>query len=327
MYRVLTCLVWIMSSWITVAIADEPPDCRYGHRPAEGMSSREWAAFQRDDVFRPLVADLKQPQFYAAYQGTRIQQTGQHRSIAAVSFGENFSVFTFQMSDPKKDPSLACNRLQIGILGAVFSQFDLGSASKDLVNADYVIGFPISIRFDEFSFRFRPFHQSSHVGDEFLLANLNNGFQRLNYSFEELELISSYDHFFSNPYVENVRAYAGGGWMFDTDPHFKSGALQWGAEIRSGPIGGSTGDAIKQAAQFLTKTHTEWIVLLGADFKQFEHLAWNVNSNVVGGLEGFSLGSSRRIRFLFNYYNGFNPYGQFFSQKISNIGFGIYLTL
>jgi hypothetical protein len=115
--------------------------------------------------------------------------------------------------------------------------------------------------------------------------------------------------------------------MFDTDPHFKSGALQWGAEIRSGPLGGSTVDTIKRATNRLMKTHTEWILLIGGDFKQYEHLTWNVNSNVVGGLEIYSLFSSRRLRVLVNYHNGFNPYGQLFSQKIYNIGIGIDLTL
>ena len=34
----------------------------------------------------------------------------------------------------------------------------------------------------------------------------------------------------------------------------------------------------------------------------------------------------RRFRILANYYHGFNPYGQFFNQKIESFGIGFYLA-
>jgi hypothetical protein len=37
-------------------------------------------------------------------------------------------------------------------------------------------------------------------------------------------------------------------------------------------------------------------------------------------------GAKRRFRFLVNYYRGFYPYGQFFSEKVESIGFGFYLA-
>lgn len=67
--------------------------------------------------------------------------------------------------------------------------------------------------------------------------------------------------------------------------------------------------------------------VLGADFKSFEELNWVINANVVGGVEWSMDGSSRRFRFLLNYYHGFNPYGQFFAQKVETVGFGLYLSL
>jgi len=65
--------------------------------------------------------------------------------------------------------------------------------------------------------------------------------------------------------------------------------------------------------------------ILAADFKTFEELGWAVNMNILGGLEWIRVGSTRRLRLLFTYYNGYNPYGQFFAQKIQNIGLGLYL--
>ena len=66
--------------------------------------------------------------------------------------------------------------------------------------------------------------------------------------------------------------------------------------------------------------------VLGVDCKAFEELHWSVNTNVVGGLEWSRPGSLRRLRLLVNYYYGFNPYGQFFAQKIESVGAGLYLT-
>src|SRR5437867_12892023 len=47
--------------------------------------------------------------------------------------------------------------------------------------------------------------------------------------------------------------------------------------------------------------------VLEVDDKTFEELKWTLNPNIVGGLEWHRTGSSRRVRFLLNYYNGFPP--------------------
>ena len=56
------------------------------------------------------------------------------------------------------------------LVGNVYAQFDLNRPSYDLINADYLIGLPLTFRFDRFSGRARLYHQSSHLGDEFVLA-------------------------------------------------------------------------------------------------------------------------------------------------------------
>lgn len=64
--------------------------------------------------------------------------------------------------------------------------------------------------------------------------------------------------------------------------------------------------------------------VIGADFKALEQLHWIINTNVVGGFEWSRAGSLRRFRLMANYYHGFNPYGQFFAQKIESVGVGFY---
>jgi len=56
------------------------------------------------------------------------------------------------------------------------------------------------------------FHQSSHLGDEFLLRELSS-LNRLNVRYEGLDLKLSYDLL-----DRALRFYAGGGYLFDRDP-------------------------------------------------------------------------------------------------------------
>jgi len=73
---------------------------------------------------------------------------------------------------------------QIGIQAAVFALFNLDAPSSDLVNADYWIGLPLSYRRGPWSYLIRLYHQSSHLGDEFILGN--PGINRVNLSYEDL---------------------------------------------------------------------------------------------------------------------------------------------
>ncbi len=98
---------------------------------------------------------------------------------------------------------------QIGIQGAVFALFNLDAPSHDLINADYWIGLPVSYRKGLWSFFGRVYHQSSHLGDEFLLDT--PGVNRINLSYEESEALASYDW-------RKWRFYASGGYIFHSEP-------------------------------------------------------------------------------------------------------------
>jgi hypothetical protein len=65
----------------------------------------------------------------------------------------------------------------------------MNAPSTDLINTDYVVGIPLSWRSGLFSTRVRLYHQSTHLGDEFVLHN--PGVNRVNYSYEEAEAILS----------------------------------------------------------------------------------------------------------------------------------------
>ncbi|CAI4033956.1 hypothetical protein DNFV4_04398 [Nitrospira tepida] len=280
-------------------------DCRYesGAAGDEATEARsKGVPFPSDDVFRPLFADPKQPQFFATYQAVRVRQANTSANIGSVGFGENFGLYSKRRG---------CNGWQVGILAGVFSQFNLDAPSSDLLNTDFVVGIPVSWRSGLVSLRARLYHQSSHLGDEFLLGN--PGLNRVNLSFEEAEALLSLDA----PGGWG-RIYAGGGYLLHRTPDLERGKAQWGVELR-GPtmrslLFGETVGALRVTP------------VLGADFKSFEELAWNVNTNAVAGIEWSRETGTRRFRLLFNYYRGFNPYGQFFNQKIETFGVGLYLA-
>lgn len=114
------------------------------------------------------------------------------------------------------------------------------------------------------------------------------------------------------------RIYAGGGYLIQRTPDMQRGKVQWGVELR-GPI--------KHSLLFGRIVGPLQVQpLMGADFKVFEQLDWNVNSNVVAGVEWSAVGSTRHFRLLLNYYYGYTPYGQFYGQKTEVVGAGFYLT-
>ena len=74
----------------------------------------------------------------------------------------------------------------------MFAIFDMNSDSHDLVNADYFVGAAGAYAVGPFQALARVFHQSSHLGDEFLLHDRP---ERVNLSYEAVDLKLSY-HFF-----------------------------------------------------------------------------------------------------------------------------------
>jgi uncharacterized protein DUF1207 len=134
-----------------------------------------------------------------------------------VSFSETIPLF--------RGNAVRDSQWEAGIQAGVFSVFELDAPSKDLINSDYFAALYGVWRRGPFSALGRVFHQSSHLGDEFLLRTRVN---RVNLSYEGLDLKLSYDL----PY--GFRIYGGGGWLFDQDPSdLKPWTTQGGVEFRS----------------------------------------------------------------------------------------------
>jgi hypothetical protein len=255
----------------------------------------------RGDVFCPLIADPKTTRSFAAYQ--RGNAADLAKDMAAVGISDQFPFF-------RAGAVHSGNGIQLGLAGAVFAQFDLDSASYDLLNADYLVGLPLTFREGPFSGRARVYHQSSHLGDE-LLARPNPP-KRMNLSFESAELLLSID-------ISALRVYGGGEYFLRRDPVDLPDYL-WhgGAELRPPTL-----------VRFGTLA-TVRLVAAG-DAKVVRDTTTRTGVSVRAGFE-FARpneleSGSRRWSLLGEYYDGPSPYGQFLRTQVRFTGIGIHFTL
>jgi len=252
----------------------------------------ESEAFPTGDLFRPLLADPKQSQFFVSINN--FESSGVRYTMASVGFGETFGLYRFFGSREG-------DGLQLSVEGALFAQFNLNTSSFDLLNADYTIGIPFTYRYGDNSLRFRVYHQSSHLGDELLLST--NHPERVNLSYEAIELIYSRDW-------RDWRVYGGGEYLIHNDPgDLKPLSAHWGIEYHGSKPLLWNGRPI-----------------VGVDMKSFEEHNWDIDTSVKAGLEfGHPNPGQRRLRLMASWYKGFDPRGQFYINKVEYYGLEVSL--
>jgi hypothetical protein len=258
-------------------------------------------AFPDDHIFSALVADPKEPGTFISFlRGTfrtLDDPAGAETNVAAIGVGDSFGLVRFGGPSPG-------DGLQFDVIGVIFAQFDVGSSSTDLINADYIIGLPVTFRRGAFSIRTKLYHQSSHLGDEFLLRD--TGIDRENLSFESIEVLASLE---AGP----LRVYGGGEHLLRREPEAVAAKIfHGGLEVRT---------RAAAAAQLVA----------GVDIKAPKLGDWSPAASARAGVAFRRAGSERDpgrlITFSLEWYEGPSPYGQFFQDDISYVGVGVHLGL
>ena len=246
----------------------------------------------RGQLFRSLLADPRWPHFSAAYQ--RYSNDEQLKNVAATSFGEMFGVYRF--GGPFDTV------MEVGIQAGVFAIFDLDADSFDLINADYLVGIPLTIKKGDLASLTRIFHQSSHLGDEFLLRGRAD--KRVNLSYESLHSLLSYR------LPAGFRAYAGGGYILHSDPaDLDPWSTQFGLEFRS-PWTFADG-ALRPVA--------------AVDVQFRQESDWDTDISTRAGVQFESPDFlERKLQLLMEYYHGKSPHGQFYEDNIEHFGVGLH---
>ncbi len=250
--------------------------------------------FPGGNVFQPLVADPKEPQFFFGLQQFDATYTDTF-TAGSVGVGETFGIIRQYLGE-------ADHAWQLNLKGGIFSQFNLDAPSDELVNTDFAVGGTLTYQYKSFSTRFRMYHQSSHVGDEYLVNHPDMLSQEFDFNYEAADWLGAVTW-------DGFRFYAGPHFLLRSDPDMDRWGYQTGLEFR-------TGKPVVLAAHYI----------FGADVKGYEALDWEAGVSVKTGLEWANLfQTSRCLKFMLEYYDGFYPYGQFFTYDLTSYGFAFYL--
>ncbi len=319
----------------------------------ETLKSRSY--FLKDfQYYKPMIADLRTPQNHARfYQADAVKfsnndegRNDEDHIFFDPSFGEYFPIFGFNFIKETEDKAMVLPGIAFFIAGSAHMMLDFYTVSNDVINTDYRVGVGAAMRFPlihKLSARYRFFHESTHLGDEYTLsAALNPDFRRYNVSYEANELYLALDHLASPRHWGHFlygRIYGGKRWLNTdsfqgfTGDYLETARLQVGEknEIESGAevlLQGWPDPEQNSGWGWLRKLLAPQYLFIATDFQHHNKYAvvnpqrvWSKNY-VLGIIYGqyLALIGERTVRWQINYYDGINPHGQFRMEDLRYIG-------
>ena len=267
------------------------PDTVFSEYPQTHEQHLCWQLLPNGLLYKTYIAGEKE----ARMQLVSFYDTRSKRKIWEAVLGGRAGLI--RLSDPSVSNSDA---FQLDLEGAVFARVLPEEVSAMLEGSDYRVGLYGTWKFDRLSYRAGYYHISSHVGDEYLIANPL--FNRINYVRDSLLLGTAYD-------LNDVsRVYGEIGYALGIEGGAKPLEFQFGAEYAPLPTTQFTG-----APFAAVNTH------LREDFD------FNGGVNVVAGWGWQGEHSKRRLRLGLNYYNGPSLQYEFFDRWENLVGGGIWL--
>lgn len=244
-------------------------------------------------LFQPLIADPRQVSYSLGYRA------GDHVigvKTIGVSLGDDFPIYRWLNVFGHGD-------LQIGIEAGIWSVFNIDPhpnliGGTELVNTDFYCGIPLTYAINQWSFRFRIYHISSHLGDEYLENNPN--IVRTNPSTESTDFYVCYQ------LSEAIRFYGGPGVILHSDDSYPEKPplfVGYGTEARF------------LGSKFL-KQRLFGTCFLALHFRNIQWLDWNFDGTYRLGYEFSKLaGIGRKFRFYAGYHHGYSLEGQFQNER------------
>lgn len=148
------------------------------------LSSGDWTVQWMPDglIYRSYLASVREPRFASVWTHEKDQSW-----LWDVTLGGRFALWRYG------DTCQAWpNGWEVDMEGAAFPRLDPLGESTPLISADFRFGIPITYGCGPWRFKTGYYHLSSHLGDEYLLAN--PGVMRSNYSRDALVFgVSYYD--------------------------------------------------------------------------------------------------------------------------------------
>ena len=256
---------------------------------------------QATELYQPMIANPRCVDYSFGYRGGD-KIAG--KTSVYFSMGDDFPIFRWLDVLPWHGD------LQIGIEAGIWSVFNMDphpriNKGTAQFNTDYYVGIPISYAVNKWSFRFRVYHISSHLGDEFLVNH--PGFVRNNPSFEAIDFFTSFQAY------DWLRFYFGPGFILHSDKSFpmKRFYVEYGGEAR-----------FLGTKMYYHRLYGTWLVAVY--FRDWQYQKWGFDQTYMAGYEWSKLqGIGRKIRLLASYHHGFSLEGQFQKERTQygQIGF------
>ncbi|MBD2756265.1 DUF1207 domain-containing protein [Spirosoma validum] len=248
-------------------------------------------------LFEPIVLDPLEAQTYGSVlPGYWTEGKKYAGSIVPFAFG---------FAKPFYRRTTEAGRAEEWVLDlASFTQFEAyydskaGKARRQIVNNDYKISIIYNLRRGDNNYRFRVYHLSSHLGDDYIYRNQITAPSPNSVNYELLDVTYSRT-------VNNWRLYGGAGIVLRKTDERKPLSAQLGA--------------------FYKQPSTKAARLVGGvDVKFWQQT--DFRPGIHGGV-GIELGRTQNnLTFLLEGYSGFRPYSQYEDQQTSWIGVGVYLN-
>lgn len=248
--------------------------------PAAAAEGLPYSVFPRsEELFRPLLADPRHIQLGASYY--RLNR----RNLSDVALGHSWGMARWFSS-------AGSWAFQSNIEAMAYSRFELAGSVNEFETVDFFANLPIEIRRGRFSSRVMLFHESSHLGDDYIRRTGDAGFR---YSIDGLRSVAALEP------TRWLRVYGGPTFLLHTIPSPKRWMFQSGLELVSDDLG------------WLEKYPTRLYIAQDAVWRQ--NVDWRINARTVVGLRIGFKGTLRSARVYVGHYTGRSPYGQFFRQR------------
>jgi len=199
--------------------------------PAAAQGESRW--FPDVEPFPSLIAAPREVQVRASFVYADRPRVGYDgRNIEAeVAVGHSLGLLRL---DDGSGPGRA---ITLGIEMGMFSRFFMETAQRDLINSDFRIGLPISLRSGSWESRLMIRHFSAHLGDDYLVRFFEDeamgGFSQTSKD--------GFEGIVARRVGESVRLYAGGDWNFHTNEQMSQATARFGGEwepVQSGEDNG-----------------------------------------------------------------------------------------
>lgn len=244
-------------------------------------------SFPSGNLFYPLLADPTEVRAEGGFGRNSSALSGRPITIGTLWIGADWGVLRYnahaRKSGTRDGWQLGMEAMATVLLG--YTDPFIG----DLINADFLGGGNASYRWGNFSGRLRFYHESTHLGDEFVFITGYTPAQRLNVSYEAIELLQSLD-------IWQLRFVAGGEFRTRIDPAPLK-RWEYSLDVEWRP-----------PYRFLIFGRP----IVGYNVRFIETHDYRIGQSLVAGLQ---LGNPEPYRMnfklLFRMYDGPSPYGQF----------------